>query len=147
MEPMTREKMIETCRAYCKDRPVLSGCTTCKIKQLPPRGFGCVPIEERTDDQLAADIEKIMPKAPVEEELVEQSEPEPVRPAPAVTVTVDRDMLVRVQGGLVMLSAVLNAGGRTQIYDQITGMTEAIQRALDDASLAQMQEAEHAEIP
>lgn len=132
MEPMTREKMIDTLTAYCKDRPVLSGCSSCKIKRPLSQGFGCVKIQDRSDEMLAVDIEKIEPP---KEQLANSlanlfSQPEP-KPSVKYLVTVDRDMLRRIRGELLMLSRCVGATITEAIGEELGEMAEAIYEEIE----------------
>lgn len=128
MSEMTREQMIEQLEAYCHEQPPLSACTGCKIRRRLAQGYGCIKIRERSDAQLAADIEKIQPaQMPIETQVEEPHlEPVPVYSCPMVTV--NRDMLTRMQGAMLMLAATVES---EPVVNELMKMHEAVQMDLD----------------
>lgn len=129
MENMNREQMLEKLTAYCHARPI-DGCGTCKIKRPLAAGYGCIKVKDRTDEQLAADIEKIKPQEqPAETKSIVTQEPE--QPSIRYMVTVDRDMLQSITGKLVMLSCCAGATINTEMSNELLAMADQIQAEID----------------
>lgn len=128
MNEMTREQMIEQLEAYCHEQPPLSACTGCKIRRRLAQGYGCIKIRERSDAQLAADIEKIRPEQMPIEPQVEEHHLEPVPVYSTPMVTVQRDMLNRMKGAMLMLAAIVES---EPVVNELMKMCEAVQMELD----------------
>ena len=128
MKTMTREEMLAELTTFCQLRP-LDGCSTCPIRRRLAQGFGCIKIKDRTDEMLAADIEKIAPKEPPVEKSIVM--PAPEQPSIRYMVTVDRDLLQTITGKLVMLSCCAGATINTEMSNELLAMADQIQAEID----------------
>lgn len=131
MDPMIREKMVKELTDFCQSKPI-DGCKSCEIRRILPAGYGCIKVKDRTDEQLAADVERLPKK---EQPIVKEQKPE--RLHIKYMVAVERDVITRIQGGLVMLAASVDD---QRIVDQLMQMNAAIQYELDNAAEADAEE-------
>ena len=125
---MTREKMIEELTEYCHSRPV-DKCSICPIRRRLAQGFGCIRIKDRTDDQLAADMEKLPKPEPAQPKSIVMPNLEP--PRIKYMVTVDRDVLRLIRGKLIMLSRCVGATINEAIGEELGEMAEVIYNEID----------------
>lgn len=131
---MTREEMIAMLREYCvcvspKD------CPSCPIRKVPERGVGCEDLADRTDDELAACIEKITP-VPVDAETTAQDcgkiTEYKVLPVKHM-VEISRDDLCAMRGRLLMLSCCSGVTITNAMADEILFMVETIEDVLKES--------------
>lgn len=127
---MTRKEMIEKLDEYCESVP-FDACPTCPIRKTPVERVGCEHLEQCTDSELAACIEKIMPAPKDMKAAVESCENEPDRPTKR-TVEIDRDELCAMRGRLLMFSCLIGVTITSAMADEMLFMSEVIEAALGE---------------